>query len=227
MRVLIVEDYRPLREGLERGLRAVGFAVDSAADGEAGLARAESGEYDVVVLDLMLPRLDGLSVLRAMRGRKIDSAVLVLTARDGIVDRVKGLDLGADDYLVKPFAFEELLARVRALRRRRYSKRNPIIEVGDLRVDTVARVAHRGAALLDLTAREYALLEFLALRSGELVTRTSIWEHLYELHADARSNVVDVYVGYLRRKLEAGGGSRLIHTRRGQGYVLAEDPPCE
>ncbi len=227
MRILVVEDYRPLREGLERGLRAAGYAVDAAADGEQGLLLAESDAYDVIVLDLMLPRLDGLSLLRKIRAKGVDSAVLILTARDTLEDRVKGLDVGSDDYLVKPFEFEELLARVRALLRRRYSKQNPVITIGDMAVNTVTRVVRRGESVIELTAREYALLEFLALRAGELVTRSSIWEHLWELYADARSNVVDVYVGYLRRKLEATGGTRLIHTRRGQGYMLAEEPPCE
>ena len=227
MRILVVEDYRPLREGLERGLRAAGYTVDAAADGEQGLLLAESDAYDVIVLDLMLPRLDGLSLLRKIRAKGVDSAVLILTARDTLEDRVKGLDVGSDDYLVKPFEFEELLARVRALLRRRYSKQNPVITIGDMAVNTVTRVVRRGESVIELTAREYALLEFLALRAGELVTRSSIWEHLWELYADARSNVVDVYVGYLRRKLEATGGTRLIHTRRGQGYMLAEEPPCE
>ena len=227
MRLLIVEDYRPLREALERGLRAAGYAADAAADGTRGWELASAGDYDVVVLDLMLPGLDGLEVLRRLRARKIESAVLILTARDGVDDRVKGLDLGADDYLAKPFAFEELLARIRALLRRRYAKSSPTIAVGDLEVNTASREVRRAGRPLELTAREYALLEFLALRAGEVVTRTAIWDHLYELYADARSNVVDVYVGYLRRKLEADGRPRLIHTRRGQGYVLAETPPCE
>ena len=227
MRVLVVEDYRPLRDALARGLRAAGYVADVAEDGPRGLDLAVSGEYDIIVLDLMLPGLDGLSLLRRLREAKHETPVLILTAKDTVEDRVKGLDLGADDYVVKPFAFDELLARVRALVRRKYRKKSPWIEVGDLRVNTASKTVRRGDDPVDLTAREYALLELLALRAGELVTRSEIWEHIYESYADARSNVVDVYVGYLRRKLEAGDRGRLIHTRRGQGYILAKEPPCE
>jgi DNA-binding response OmpR family regulator len=227
VRVLVVEDYLPLREALARGLRNSGYVADVAEEGGKGLELARSGGYDVIVLDLMLPVLDGLSVLRRLREEHVEAPVLVLTAKDTVEDRVKGLDLGADDYLVKPFAFEELLARVRALVRRKYQKKNPWSEVGDLRLNTVSKTVRRGDDPIDLTAREYALLEFLVLRAGELVTRTEIWEHIYESYADARSNVVDVYIGYLRRKLEAGNRGRLIHTRRGQGYVLSAEPPCE
>ena len=226
MKVLVVEDYPPLREALLRGLRRAGYAVDEASDGLGGLHDITTGDYDVVVLDLMLPGLDGLSVLRHVRECKIDTAVLILTAKDTVEDRVLGLDQGADDYLVKPFAFAELLARVRALVRRKYERHDPVITVGDLAIDTAVRSVRRGDRDLELTAREYALLEFLAMRAGELVTRTAIWEHLYDAFSEARSNVVDVYIGYLRRKLESTGQSRLIHTRRGQGYVLAVTP-CE
>jgi len=235
MRVLVVEDYRPLRESLEAGLRDAGFAVDAAPDGEEGLWFASGNDYDVIVLDLMLPKLDGVTILKRLRAARCKSPVLVLTARckspvlvltarGAIEDRVGALDLGADDYLVKPFAFEELLARVRALVRRRYDVKDPVIQVGDLEVDTAARQARRGGELVKLTAREYALLEYLALRAGQTVSRTEIWEHLYSFDSDAHSNVVDVYIGYLRRKLERGGRPRLIHTRRGLGYVLSEEP---
>ncbi len=227
MKVLVVEDYAPLRDALARGLRTAGYAVDAAADGLEGLSLALDREYDLVILDLMLPRMDGLSVLERIRRRAGTTAVLLLTARDGVDDRVQGLDRGADDYLVKPFAFEELLARVRALLRRHHEHRNPVVAVAGLTIDTVARMVARNGQPIELTAREYALLEFLALRAGRPVTRTAIWENLYESTADLQSNVVDVYVGYLRRKLEAGGHPRLIHTRRGYGYVLAEEPPCE
>jgi DNA-binding response OmpR family regulator len=226
MKLLVVEDYPPLRDALVRGLRAAGYAVDAASDGESGMHEVLTGEYDVVILDLMLPGLDGLSILKRIREDRIDSAVLVLTARDTVEDRVRGLDCGADDYLVKPFAFGELLARVRALLRRKYDKPSPVICVGDLVVDTAARTVRRGDRPIEVTAREYALLEFLTLRAGELVTRTAIWEHLYDLYSEAQSNVVDVYIGYLRRKIEFEGKPRLIHTRRGQGYVLAETS-CE
>ncbi len=224
MRVLVVEDYAPLRKSLSRGLRNAGFAVDATGDGEEGLWHAESGEYDVIVLDLMLPGMDGLTVLRRLREAGRKTHVLILTAKSEVADRVEGLNVGADDYLVKPFAFEELLARVRALVRRNYEAKDPVIRVADLEIDTVARVVRRGGEPVTLTAHEYALLEFLALRAEEVVSRTDIWEHVYEFHSAAHSNVVEVYIGYLRRKLERGGRPRLIHTRRGQGYVLGEPP---
>jgi len=220
MRVLIIEDYAPLRKAVCQGLQEAGFAVDAAADGEEGLWYARSNEYDVIILDLMLPRIDGLTILTRLRQAGSPAHVLILTARDTLADRVEGLNLGADDYLVKPFAFEELLARVHALVRRKYNAKDPLIRVGDLEIDTVARVVYRAGRQIDLTAREYALLEFLALRAGQVVSRTDVWEHLYDFHSSAESNVVDVYIGYLRKKIERAGSPRLIHTRRGQGYVL-------
>jgi DNA-binding response OmpR family regulator len=222
MRVLVVEDYAPLRKSLARGLREAGFAVDASGDGEEGLWYAESNEYDAIVLDLMLPKLDGLTIIRRLRKAQSPTSILILTARDAVEDRVRGLDLGADDYLVKPFAFEELLARVRALIRREYGARAPVIRVADLEMDTAARLVRRAGRQIELTGREYALLELLALRAGEVVTRTDIWEHIYDFDSSAQSNVVDVYIGYLRRKLEASGLPRLIHTRRGQGYMLGD-----
>ncbi|MGB9626783.1 MAG: response regulator transcription factor, partial [Phycisphaerae bacterium] len=222
MRVLVVEDYAPLRKAVAQGLKEAGYAVDAAVDGEEGLWYAESGTYDVIVLDLMLPGLDGLTLLKRLRKAGSATHVLILTARDTLDDRVKGLDLGADDYLVKPFAFEELLARVRALIRRKYEAKNPVIRVADLEIDTGCRTVRRAGEPIPLTAHEYALLEFLAMRAGRIVTRTDIWEHVYAFHSSPESNVVDVYIGYLRRKIERAGLPRLIHTRRGQGYVLGE-----
>jgi len=222
MRVLIIEDYGPLRRALCNGLREAGFAVDASSDGQEGLWYAESNEYDVIVLDLMLPKIDGLTILKRLREAGRSMHILILTARDAVEDRVRGLDLGADDYLVKPFAFEELLARVRALVRREYKAKSPVIRVADLEIDTARRLVRRAGERIDLTAREYALLELLALRAGEVVTRTEIWEHLYDFDSCAQSNVVDVYVGYLRKKIERLGLPRLIHTRRGQGYVLGD-----
>jgi len=219
MRALVVEDYAPVRTAVVEGLTENGFAVDSSADGEEGLWFAQQNPYDVIVLDLMLPKLDGLGVLRKLRASGSTVPVLVLTARDGVDDRVRGLDTGADDYLVKPFAFAELLARVRVLVRRRYDAA-PVIRIGDLEIDTTKRAVKRGDESIVLSAREYALLEYLALRAGQLVTRTEIWEHVYDFHSDAHSNVVDVYIGYLRKKLERDGAAKLIHTRRGHGYVL-------
>jgi len=220
MRVLLVEDYAPLRKSLSRGLREAGFAVDVSADGEEGLWYAESNDYDVIVLDIMLPGMDGLTILTRLRRAGKVTPTLLLTARDTVPDRVRGLDLGADDYLVKPFAFEELLARIRALIRRRYDTKDPVLRIGDLEIDTTKHIVRRAGAQIDLTAREYALLEFLAFRAGEVVSRTDIWEHLYSFDSPTVSNVVDVYIGYLRKKIERPGLPRLIHTCRGQGYML-------
>ncbi len=220
MRILLIEDYAPLRKSLTQGLSEAGFAVDSSGDGEEGLWYATGNAYDAVVLDLMLPKLDGLAVLQRLRAAGNTSHVIILTARDTVEDRVRGLDLGADDYLVKPFALAELLARLRALVRRAYGRKVAVIRVGDLEVDTTARTATRAGESIELTAREYALLELLASRSGELVTRTDLWEHCYDFRSESTSNVIDVYIGYLRRKLERPGLARLIHTRRGQGYML-------
>jgi DNA-binding response OmpR family regulator len=220
MRVLIVEDYEPLRTSIGQGLREAGFAVDASADGEEGAWYARSNDYDVIVLDIMLPAIDGLTILSRLRQAGDKTPILLLTARDTVEDRVAGLNQGADDYLVKPFAFAELLARVRALVRRRYDAKDPVLHVHDLAIDTAKRTVHRTGEPIELTAREYALLEFLALRAGEVVSRTDIWEHLYEFDSSVESNVVNVYIGYLRKKLERPGCPPLIHTRRGLGYVL-------
>jgi DNA-binding response OmpR family regulator len=221
MRILVVEDSALLRDSLAQGMREAGFSVDVAADGEQGLWLAESSEYDVIVLDLMLPRMDGLTLLAALRQKGIATHVLILTARDTTEDRIAGLDRGADDYLVKPFAFGELLARVRALVRRKYESKSPVIQVADLRVHTTRRTVERKGRAIALTPREYALLEYLALRAGQVVTRTEIWEHLYEFDATTTSNVVDVFIGRLRQKLDGPQLPPLIHTKRGHGYVLA------
>ena len=223
MRILVVEDFAPLRRSLTKGLREAGYAVDAVADGFAAVDHAETGDYDAIVLDLMLPGLDGFAVLERLRAARLPARVLILTARDALEDRVRGLDLGADDYLAKPFAFAELAARLRALLRRRYGRTEPRIQVGDLEIDTTARRVRRAGRPIEFTAREYALLELLAFRAGEVVTRGEIAQRLYDLAAEPGSNVIDVYIGYLRRKLEAAGGQRLLHTRRGQGYLLAGD----
>jgi len=220
MRVLVIEDYQPLLKSLTQGLEEAGFAVDASADGEEGLWYARSHDYDAIVLDLMVPGVDGLTILSRLRRDGSSVPVLIVTAKDTVEDRVKGLDLGADDYLVKPFAFEELVARVRALVRRGYDNRDPVIRIDDLEIDTTARTARRDGQRIDLSAREYALLEFLAMRAGQVVSRTAVWEHVYDFHSDPGSNVVDVYVGYLRKKIERPGLAKLIHTRRGQGYLL-------
>ena len=223
MRLLLVEDYPPLQKSVVKGLREAGFAVDVTGDGQEALWYAQSNQYDVIVLDLMLPGLDGLSILRHLRAEGRESHVLIITAKDAVPDRVAGLNAGADDYLVKPFEFEELLARVQALVRRSYHRKNPIIEVGPLRIDTATQRVERGVDDIRLTAREYALLEYLAARAGEVVPRTDIWEHVYDFRSDATSNVVDVYIGHLRRKIDRVGEPSLIEAVRGRGYILRKE----
>ena len=222
MRVLVIEDYEPIRQSLARGFTKAGMAVDQTGDGEEGLWYARSNPYDVIILDLMLPKLDGLTVLRKLRQEGYKHHVLLLTAKDTVEDRVRGLDAGADDYLIKPFAFDELLARVRALVRRSYGEKSPTVQIGDLRLDTSTQQVWVGKRLIDLSAREYALLEYLARRAGQVVSRSDIWEHVYDFHSDTTSNVVDVYISYLRRKLDEPGQPELIHTIRGRGYRLGE-----
>jgi DNA-binding response OmpR family regulator len=224
MRILIVEDSETLRDSLRSGLAREGFAVDVAGDGELGLSYARNNPYDVLVLDLLLPKLDGISLLARLREKQDRPHVLVLTARDRVEDRVLGLNTGADDYLVKPFAFEELLARIHALVRRRYGERSPVVAVGALVVDSVARRATLAGAPIDLTAREYALLEYLALRKGHTVSREEIEDHIYGVNKLPSSNAVDSAVCVLRAKL-GPEGKELIKTRRGQGYVLDDEAP--
>jgi two-component system, OmpR family, response regulator len=215
MRVLIVEDEEELAETVRRAFVEDGFSVDVATDGESGLFNARSWNYDAIVLDLMLPRLGGMEVLKKVRS-KSTTPVLILTARDGVDDKVQGLNTGADDYLTKPFQLAELIARVRALVRRSAGKPSPVLKVGDLEIDTVARLIRRKGRPVELTPKEFALAEFMALHKGELVTRTMIYDHLYDETDDTLSNVVDVYVSNLRRKL----GKDFIETRRHQGYIL-------
>jgi two-component system OmpR family response regulator len=217
VRLLLIEDESELARVLRQTLEEEGFQVDWAADGEEGLFKAGEVEYDAILLDLMLPVLDGFEVLSRLRGpggRPVP--VLVLTARDGVPDRVRGLNLGADDYLVKPFDLDEMLARVRALIRRSADRPSPRLSVGDVTIDTVARTVRKGEEPVDLTAKEYALLEYLALHAGEVVTRTRIYEHIYGEEENTFSNVVNVYVANLRRKL----GADVIETRRGHGYLI-------
>jgi len=220
MRILVAEDYLPLRRAVAQALRESGWSVDEAESGGEALAAARGGGHDLIVLDLMLPGLDGLEVLRTLRREGGKCHVLILTARDTVDDRIRGLDAGADDYLVKPFAMRELLARARALLRREYDVKAPVVTIGHVEIHTDDHRVLVGGEPVELTAREYALLEYLALRSGQVVTRTEIWQHVYDENASVSSNVVDVYVGYLRRKLERPGCPRLLHTRRGEGYLL-------
>ena len=223
MRVLLVEDEARVRSFIKRGLIEAGLTLDEAADGDRALEIAFEADYDAIVLDLTLPGLDGLEVLRRLRGEGCATPVLILTARDSIDDRVRGLDAGADDYLVKPFAFAELLARLRALMRRGTSL-SSVISVGDLTIDLASRKVDRAGIQIDLTSKEFALLEYLARRAGQVVTRTMISEHVWDINFDTLSNVIDVYIRYLRRKIDDPFDEKLIHTRRGVGYVLDVSP---
>ena len=220
MRVLLVEDHQPLVRVLKQGLEEEGFAVDAARDGEEADFKARSATYDVIILDLMLPKEDGLSLLKRWRKDGINTHVLVLTARSSIEDKVRGLDTGADDYLTKPFELEELLARLRALVRRGHQVKDPILRIHDLEIDTSAHTVRRAGQDIHLTPREYALLEFLAFHRGEVVSRSQIWEHIYNEDDENTSNVVDVYIRYLRNKIDKGFEPPLILTRWGEGYQL-------
>lgn len=215
MRLLVVEDEPDLLNGLARALRKQGYAVDTAPDGEEGLHKAESIDYDAIVLDVMLPRLDGWNVLERLRRSK-STPVLMLTARDRSADRVRGLDTGADDYLVKPFDAGELFARLRSLIRRSAGQPRRMLELGEVQIDLAARTVTRNGTLVLLTAREYVLLEYLALHRGEVVTRTALYEHLFDENDSTLSNILDVHVSNLRKKL----GQGLIVTRRGHGYCI-------
>jgi DNA-binding response OmpR family regulator len=220
VRVLLVEDHKPLSRALKRGLEEEGFAVDVGEDGEEADYKARSASYDVIILDLMLPKVDGLTLLKQWRKDGVNTHILVLTAKDTTQDKVKGLDLGADDYLTKPFQLEELLARLRVLVRRSHQVKDPILRVHDLEIDTSARTVKRGGQMVHLTPREFALLQFLAFHRGKVVTRTMIWEHLYDEYDENTSNVVDVYIRYLRTKIDKGHDKPLILTRWGEGYML-------
>ena len=215
MRILVVEDEPRLLHNLAKALREESYAVDTAANGDDGLFKAETYDYDAIVLDVMLPQLDGWEVLSRLRKQK-RTPVLLLTARDGTKDRVRGLDGGADDYLIKPFDLDELLARLRALIRRSAGQVNPKVELGDVTIYTRARSIERNGHSVTLTAREYAILEYLALHRGEVVSRTTLYEHLFDESDDTLSNLVDVHVFSIRKKL----GRELIMTRRGQGYCV-------
>ncbi len=224
MRILVVEDERKVASFLRQGLEEEGHAVEVAADGAAALDLIHTAPvYDLIVLDVMLPKRDGFDVLKAMRQDKIKAPVLMLTARDGVADKVAGLDLGADDYLTKPFAFEEFLARVRALLRRGATQTAPVLKLLDLSLDPATREVTRGARKITLTAREYALLEYFMRNVGRVLTRPMIAQHVWGLHFDPESNIVDVYVGYLRRKIDGDGERRLVQTVRGAGYKLGVD----
>ena len=220
MRVLLVEDDVRIVNFVAKGLRENSYAVDTAADGEIALYQAEINEYDVIILDVMMPRKDGFAVCRQLREKNITTPILMLTARDAVEDRVNGLDFGADDYLTKPFAFDELLARIRALLRRNTEIRPPKIVVGDLEIDTAAQRIRRGGHEIILTTKEFALLEYLARERGRVVGRAEIAEHVWDENFDVFSNLIEVYIKRLRSKMDEGFDTQLIHTKRGAGYIL-------
>ena len=225
MRLLVAEDERRVRAFLVRGLKEEGFAVVEATDGEAALAALQAGEADLALLDWMLPRLSGLEVLRLARAAGDITPIVMLTARDAVSDRTQALNDGADDYLIKPFAFEELLARVRAVLRRSAGRASPVLRCADLTLDPARREVKRAGKDLRLTAREFALLQFLLEHQGQVVSRARIVEAVWEHDFETFSNVVEVYVRYLRAKMDEPFATRLLHTVRGAGYVLREDPP--
>jgi two-component system copper resistance phosphate regulon response regulator CusR len=225
MRILVVEDDRKVASLVEKGLREDGYSVDVAHDGTEGSVMAHVHDYDLLILDVMLPGKTGYDILNELRRRKSSVPVLLLTARDANEDVVRGLDAGADDYLTKPFSFEVLLARVRALVRRGGAKRLERLRYDDVELDRLQHTAHRGGRDLRLTAKEFQLLEYFLLHPEEVVRRTHLLEKVWDLHFDPMSNVVDVHVAKLRRKLKAGGENALIHTMRGVGYILNRDEP--
>jgi two-component system copper resistance phosphate regulon response regulator CusR len=220
VRILLVEDESRVAGFIAKGLREQSYAVDIAADGESAVYQAAINHYDLVILDVMLPLKNGHAVCRELRAAGFRSSILMLTARDAIDDRVEGLDAGADDYLVKPFDFKELLARLRALSRRSGVPRPEVMRAADLSLNTASHVVTRAGRAINLTAKEYALLEFLVLHQDRIVGREAIAQHVWDESFDAFTNVIDVYIKRLRAKLDAGGAPRLIHTRRGEGYIL-------
>jgi len=220
VRVLLIEDHEPLVRALRQGLEEEGFAVDIATDGEEADVKCRSTTYDVVILDIMLPKIDGLTLLKRWRADGITTHVLLLTARGTTPDKVTGLNTGADDYLTKPVDLDELFARIRALIRRGYHQKDPILRCYDLEIDTAARTVRRAGQVIHMTPREYAMLEFLTFHQGKVVTRRMIWDHLYDEYDEGTSNVVDVYIRYLRNKIDKGFDPPLILTRWGEGYML-------
>lgn len=223
MRVLVVEDEVRMGRALQKGLRAEGFAVDVMHDGESGLESARQGNYDAIILDVMLPRLSGYQVVRTLRSERNWVPVLMLSAKDGEYDQADGLDVGADDYLTKPFSYVVLVARLRALLRRGAPERPAVLSAGDLMLDPAARQVTRGDTPIDLTAREFSLLEYLMRHAGEVVSRFDLLEHVWESYGATEANVVEVYIGYLRRKVDAPFGRKSVTTVRGAGYRLEPD----
>lgn len=222
MRLLLAEDERDLNHLIEQKLRSEGYSIDCCFDGGEAMHILDYTDYDAVILDIMMPEADGYTVLKHLRDSGRDTPVLILTARDSVDDRVKGLDSGADDYLVKPFSFKELLARIRAMTRSRYGSRSNLLTVADLTLDCASRAVSRGGRAIVLSAREYALLEYMMHNRGVVLSREQIENHIWNFDYEGGTNVVDVYISYLRRKIDGGEAVKLIHTVRGAGYVLKE-----
>ena len=222
MRVLIVEDEKKVAGFIKKGLEEETFAVDVAHDGEEGFHMGEQNQYDLIILDLMLPVMDGIEVLSELRKQKVTTPILLLTAKDAVEDKVLGLNKGADDYLTKPFAFSELLARVRVLLRRGKTETKTVLQVGDLSLDLVSHKVKREDEEIELTGKEYSLLEYFMRNTGKVLTRTMIAEHVWDYNFDTFTNVIDVYVNHLRKKIDKNYSKKLLHTLRGVGYIMKE-----
>ena len=222
MRILVVEDEKKVADFIRRGLKEEGYAVDVADNGEEGLFLAQTNPYDLILLDLMLPKLDGLALCRKLRQEKDVTPVIMLTAKDEVKDKVKGLDAGADDYLTKPFSFEELLARIRAILRKGSRRQQTSLQVADITLDLLSHTVTRAGKEIELTSKEFSLLEYFMRNCGSVVTRTMISEHVWDLNFDTFTNVIDVYVTYLRKKIDPGRRASLIQTVRGRGYVMKD-----
>lgn len=223
MRILIIEDEKNLAEILKKGLEENGFTIDLSFDGEEGLFMAETYPYDAVLLDILLPKANGLTILNKLRAKEIDVPVLMITAKGEVEDRIKGLNIGADDYIAKPFDFSELLARLKSVIRRSKGKPSPVIAIDDLTIDTNSRIVTRAGKEVKLSATEYNLLEYLALNSGKAISRTELIDHIYDTEFELDSNIIDVYINYLRNKIDRGFSKQLIKTIRGAGYILKGD----
>jgi heavy metal response regulator len=222
MRILVIEDEKKIADFIRRGLKEEGYSVDTAYEGQTGLFLAKTNDYDVILLDIMIPKVDGLTLCKRLREEKVSTPVIMLTARNTVEDKVTGLDSGADGYLTKPFAFEELLARVRAILRKKGTTQSTRLKVADLELDLLTHKVTRDGREITLTAKEYSLLEYLMRNAGTVVTRTMISEHVWDIDFDTFTNVIDVYINYLRNKIDYTGRKKLIHTIRGRGYILKE-----